>query len=56
MCYCNNALKEKSNYIIYTSESGIVRTDYKCLAKEHSGANYQKRLNSSRLVRKQTVI
>ena len=44
-------MKEKSNSIIYTSESGIVETDYKHIAKEHLGADYQKEL-LSRLVRK----
>ena len=35
-------MKEKSSYIIYISELGIVRTSYKCIVKEHSGADYRK--------------
>ena len=42
ICYIKTALMRKSNFITYTSESGIVGTDYKCIAKEHLGANYRK--------------
>ena len=35
----------------YTSESGIVETDYKLIVKEHLWANYRKRVFLSRLVR-----
>ena len=45
------ALKGKSNFNAYTSESGIVETDYKYIVKEHPRANYRKREILSRLVR-----
>ena len=35
ICYDCVALKRKSNFNVYTSESGIVETDYKHIAKEH---------------------
>jgi len=51
MWYDYIALKGKSNFNAYTSESGIVETDYKRIAKEHLWANYRKREIFSRLVR-----
>jgi len=42
MWYIIIALKRKSNLNTYTSESGIVWTDYKFEVKEHLGANYRK--------------
>ena len=51
MWYDLNALKGKSNFNAYTSESGIVETDYKHIVKEHPRANYRKREIFSRLVR-----
>ena len=35
MWYGYIALKGKSNFNAYTSESGIVETDYKHIVKEH---------------------
>lgn len=35
MWYCEYAMKRKSNINSYTSESGIVETDYKVFVKEH---------------------
>ena len=43
----------KSNINVYTSESGIVETDYKSNAKEHLWANYRKDY-PSRLARFET--
>ena len=51
MWYDYIALKGKSNFNAYTSESGIVETDYKHIVKEHPWADYQKEY-PSRLVRK----
>lgn len=35
MWYYEYAMKRKSNINFYTSESGIVETDYKVFVKEH---------------------
>lgn len=50
MWYYYDALKRKSNFKTYTSESGIVETDYKIIVKEHLRADYRKEI-PSRLVR-----
>ena len=44
-------MKRKSNFDGYTSESGIVETDYRRIVKEHLGADYRKREIFSRLIR-----